>query len=182
MGGCTFVPTDRHVCYKHYARAGARVFGLKKCSRLRGFILIRRARKRLSPARRTSPSSRSSRLAITRSRSCSTTDTTPASIAGTICASWRVNQPCAGAAERQPSEARENRARDVALEALQSSRDFGDVPHPRAVPPRGDNRRAHAGRNDVSVGALQRRRRVVDDYAVVALGVLRQRQEFLGAQ
>src|SRR6202020_2608030 len=114
----------------------------------------RRARKRLSRARRMSPSSRSSRLATTPSRSCSTMDTTPASIVGTICASWRVDQLWAVAAERQHSEARENRARDVALEALQRSRDFGDVPHLRPVPPRRDYRGADAGGDNVRIRTL----------------------------
>ena len=48
------------------------------------------SQKKASPARKTSPLSRSSRSAITRSRSCSTTGTTPVSTPGTICASWRV--------------------------------------------------------------------------------------------
>jgi hypothetical protein len=86
------------------------------------------------------------------------------------------------AAGRRRSEARENRAGDIALEALQRLRDFADVSRLRPVPPRRDDRRADTGGHDIGVGALQRRRSVVDHHAVIALGVLRQGQELLGAQ
>ena len=80
------------------------------------------------------------------------------------------------------SEPRKNRARDIALEALQRLRDLGDVPRLRPMPPRGDDRRADARSDDEGVGTLERGRRVVDHHAVIALGVLRQGQEFLRAQ
>src|SRR6202035_4849514 len=51
------------------------------------------SQKKIARARRTSPLSRSTPLAITPSRSCSTTDTTPASIAGIICVSLLADQP-----------------------------------------------------------------------------------------
>ena len=81
-----------------------------------------------------------------------------------------------------PVRSAENRARDVALEALERPRDFADVLHLAPMPPSRDNRGADAGRDNIGVRALQRRRSIVDHHAIIALCILRQRQKFLGAE
>src|ERR1700739_538935 len=90
--------------------------------------------------------------------------------------SWRVRDDARG------SVVLEHGAGDFALEAFKRLRHRLDVFGLAAVTASDQDRGADARSDDVGVGVFQRRRRIVDDDAIVALRVLRQIEKLLGAE
>src|SRR5271165_5522740 len=116
--------------------------------------------------------------------SYSTTATTQACTPGTICASWRPRRPPSDR-QRAPGpdlKPAKHGPGDFALEALQRLSDGLDISDfgPVAVPEQ--DGRPDPRRDDIGICTIQRRGRVVDHDAIVALGVLREVEEFLGAE